>query len=147
MDRDSKFSAAFRRLLAEAGVEPVLLPARSPNLNAHLERFHRSLKAECLECLIFFGEQPLRRAIAEFEAHYHRERNHQGLDNKLIDPDERVGHIGGEVRCRERLEILLSQRGLIAVLFSSTIGAHRPEAVRALAQERRAFASQGGCQY
>jgi putative transposase len=72
-----------------------------------LERFHRSLKAECLECLIFFGEQSLRRAIAEFEAHYHRERNHQGLDNRLIDPDAGVGHADGQVQCRERLGGLL----------------------------------------
>jgi transposase InsO family protein len=70
-DRDSKFSREFRTLLQEAGVERVLLPARSPNLNAHLERFHRTLKGECLECLIFFGEQPLRRAIAQ-RGLYHR---------------------------------------------------------------------------
>jgi putative transposase len=108
MDRDSKFSLAFRRLLQEAGVEPVLLPARSPNLNAHLERFHRSLKAECLECLILFGEQSLRQAISAFGEHYHRERNHQGLENKLIDPDEMVGHINGEVQCRQRLGGLLN---------------------------------------
>ncbi len=107
MDRDSKFSLAFRTLLQEAGVESVLLPARSPNLNAHLERFHRSLKAECLECLIFFGEQSLRQAIFAFGEHYHRERNHQGLDNKLIDADEMVGHISGEVECRQRLGGLL----------------------------------------
>jgi putative transposase len=107
MDRDSKFSAGFRKLLAEAGIEPVLLPPRSPNLNAHLERFHRSLKAECLECLIFFGEQPLRRAIAEFGEHYHRERNHQGLDNKLIDPEVTVGQASGTVTYRERLGGLL----------------------------------------
>ena len=98
MDRDSKFSREFRTLLQEAGVEPVLLPARSPNLNAHLERFHRSLKAECLECLIFFGEQPLRKAIAQFEEHYHRERNHQGLNNKLLKPEVSVGHMSGQIR-------------------------------------------------
>ena len=107
MDRDSKFSTAFRTLLQVAGVEPVLLPARSPNLNAHLERFHRSLKAECLECLIFFGEQSLRQAISAFGEHYHRERNHQGLDNKLIDADEMAGHSSGAVQCRERLGGLL----------------------------------------
>ena len=107
MDRDSKFSREFRTLLQEAGVEPVLLPARSPNLNAHLERFHRSLKAECLECLIFFGEQPLRKAIAQFEEHYHRERNHQGLNNKLLKPEASVGHRSGQIRCRQRLGGLL----------------------------------------
>ena len=88
-------------------VEPVVLPARSPNLNAHLERFHRSLKAECLECLIFFGEHSLRQAILAFGEHYHRERNHQGLDNKLIDPDAMVGHTSGKIQCRKRLGGLL----------------------------------------
>jgi hypothetical protein len=70
--------------------------------------FHRSLKSACLECLIFFGEQPQRKAIAEFVGgHYHCERNHQGLDNKLIDPAETVGHFSGTVACRERLGGLL----------------------------------------
>src|SRR5438132_7780786 len=83
MDGDSKFTEAFRTILEDAAVEPVLLPPRSPNLNAHLERFHRSLKEECLDRLIFFGEHSLRNAVQEFLAHYHSERNHQGLDNRL----------------------------------------------------------------
>ena len=107
MDRDSKFAAGFRTLRAEAGVEPVLLPARSPTLNAHLERFHRSRKAECLACLIFFGEQPLRRTLAELEEPDHRERNHPGLDHRRIEPDAGVGHAVGQVQCRERLGGLL----------------------------------------
>ena len=98
---------SLRRRLQESGVEPVLLPARSPNLNAHLERFHRSLKDECLECLILFGEQSLRRAILAFDDHYHRERNHQGLNNQLIEPEANVGHASGSIRCRQRLGGLL----------------------------------------
>jgi hypothetical protein len=65
------------------------------------------LKSECLERLVFFGEQSLRRAITAFEEHYHRERNHQGLDNKLINPGALVGSTRGEVECRERLGGLL----------------------------------------
>jgi transposase InsO family protein len=107
MDRDSKFTAAFRRLLEDGGVEPVVLPARSPHLNEHWERFHRSIKSECLGRMIFFGEQPLREAIAEFEKHHHHELNHQGLDNKLIDPDETVGQTSGAITCRKRLGGLL----------------------------------------
>ena len=53
--------------------------------------------------LIFFGEQSLRRAITEFLAHYHQERNHQGLDNRLIDPEAGVGQVVGQIECRERL--------------------------------------------
>ncbi len=56
MDRVANFSDAFRSILKDAGVQSVRLPARSPNLNAHLERFMRSLKAECLDRMIFFGD-------------------------------------------------------------------------------------------
>jgi putative transposase len=63
----------------------------------------RSMKSECLDRMIFFGQQSLRRALKEFAAHYHRERNHQGLDNRIIDPRDEVGREIGEVRCRKRL--------------------------------------------
>jgi len=103
MDRDSKFSAAFRGMLADAGTTAIRLPPRSPNLNAHLERFWRSLREECLGRMIFFGESALRRAVQEFVRHYHGERNHQGLGNQLIEAGEEVGRCAGAVECRERL--------------------------------------------
>ena len=103
MDRDTKFSAAFREMLADAGTKAIRLPPRSPNLNAHLERFWRSLREECLDRVIFFGETSLRRAVQEFVRHYHGERNHQGLGNQLIEAGEEVGRCAGEVECRERL--------------------------------------------
>ena len=71
--------------------------------NAWAERFVRSIKEECLDRMIFFGEQSLRRAIREFVAHYHRESNHQGLWNQLIESDDDVGSPHGTVTCRERL--------------------------------------------
>ncbi len=107
MDRDSKFTDAFRKILKDEGVEGVRLPARSPNLNPHLERFMRSVKEEALQRMIFFGEKMLRTAIRQFLEHYHGERNHQGLGNQLIDPGEEVGLVQGEVECRERLGGLL----------------------------------------
>jgi len=82
---------------------PVLLPPKSPNLNAHIERFHRSIKEESLNRMIFFGENSLRKAIDEFLTHFHSERNHQGLGNRLIEPGEEVGRREGQVVCRERL--------------------------------------------
>jgi hypothetical protein len=72
-------------------------------LNAWVERFVRSIKEECLGKMIFFGERSLRRAITEYLAHYHAERNHQGLDNRLTDPNEDIGGSDGDVQCRERL--------------------------------------------
>ena len=103
MDRDAKFSEGFRVILEQAGVQAVQLPARSPNLNSNLERFMRSVKEECLGRMIFFGERALQVAAAEFLRHFHAERNHQGLGNRLIDPVEEAGRTAGEVVCRERL--------------------------------------------
>jgi transposase InsO family protein len=85
-DRDPLFNEAFRETLAGAGVETVRLPPRSPNLNAHAERYVRTIKEACLNRVIFVGERSLRRAICEFVTHYHHERNHQGLGNVLIFP-------------------------------------------------------------
>ncbi len=103
MDRDPLFTGAFRTILKAAGVKSLVLPARSPNLNAYAERYVRTIKEGCLNRIIFFGEKSLRRAIAEFVKHYHHERNHQGLENKLIDVEEGVGQIVGYIGCRERL--------------------------------------------
>src|SRR5207244_4104073 len=64
--------------------------------------FHRSLKEECLERMIFFGEESSRKAVVQFLEHYHQERNHQGLGNRLVEPRE-LGQETGEVQCRERL--------------------------------------------
>ena len=107
MDRDGKFSPAFLEILKNEGVDAVLLPPKSPNLNAHLERFHRSLKAECLERMIFFGQMSLQKAVTQFLEHYHQERNHQGMGNRILVPGEEVGRAGGEIQCRERLGGLL----------------------------------------
>jgi hypothetical protein len=72
-----------------------------------LEKFMRSLKEECLDRMIFFGEAPLRKATTEFLAHFHGERNHQGLDNRLIEGGEEIGRVSGPVQCRRRLGGLL----------------------------------------
>ena len=103
MDRDTKFCESFRSVLQQSGVAPVILPPRSPNLNSHLERFFGSLKSECLDRLIFFGERSLRNACREYLSHYHGERNHQGLGNRLIEPSGGTGTEPGPIECRERL--------------------------------------------
>ena len=100
------YTAAFRRLLRDSGVTPVVLPAWSPNLNAFAERFVESAKSECLERMVLLGESNLRAAVHAFMLHYHEERPHQGLGNELIAPKTPV--IGtGQIQCRERLGGLL----------------------------------------
>ena len=107
-DRDTKFTQAFDTLLKDSGVEPVLLPPRSPNLNAHCERFVRSIKEEALNQMVILGERALYYAIQQYLAHYHTERNHQGLGNQLITPEPDIGSRSGQVRRRKRLGGLLS---------------------------------------
>jgi putative transposase len=106
-DRDTKFTQAFDAVLKDSGMEPVLLPPRSPNLNAHCERFVRSIKEEALSQMIMIGEASLRYAIRSYLTHYHAERNHQGLGNHLIAPEAGVKRSTGQVVRRERLGGLL----------------------------------------
>ena len=77
----------------------------------------RSIKEECLERMIFFGETSLRNAVREFLVHYHAERNHQGLENRLIAPGEGVGRTTGADRMSR------TTRRLAAVLLTGK----RPE--------------------
>ena len=73
-------------MLQCGGVQPIVLPPRSPNLNAFAERWVRSIKQECVSRLILFGEAALRRTVTEFLSHYHLERPHQGKGNQLLFP-------------------------------------------------------------
>src|SRR5215469_2044242 len=107
-DRDPLFPAEFLKMLADTGVQSVKLPPRSPNLNAHAERFVRTIKESCLDRMILFGEASLRKAISEFVAHYHRERNHQGLGNRLIIAPQAEVPIQGAIRRRSRLGGMLN---------------------------------------
>ena len=81
--------------------------ARSPNLHAFAERWVRSVKQECLSRLILFGERSLQRALTEFIAHFHSERNHQGKGNVLLFPTPGAEGHRRKVRCKERLGGLL----------------------------------------
>ena len=97
----------MRARLEEAGIRVVQTPFQAPNANAYAERFVRSIKHECLNRVIPFGERHLRRTIAEFVEHYHRERNHQGLANELIEGALAVERVGS-IRRRPRLGGLLN---------------------------------------
>ena len=108
MDRDTKYSAAFRAALTRERIEPIRLPPRSPNLNAYAERFVRSVKTECTGRMIFFSRSSLERALKHYVTHYHEERNHQGLQNRLLKRSDSPINPGGRVQCRERLGGMLN---------------------------------------
>jgi putative transposase len=108
LDRDSKYSDAFRSILIREGIQVIRLPPKSPNLNAFAERFVRSIKEECLNRMIFFGQASLQYAIRQFMAHYHTERNHQGLENRLLQPVSATALPHYPVQRRQRLGGMLN---------------------------------------
>jgi transposase InsO family protein len=107
-DRDPVFTGAFRSMLRDSGVNPLKLPAKSPNLNSFAERFVLSFKSECMNRIIPLSETHLRRAVKSFTEHYHFERSHQGLGNELIEKTDIIGGTKGNVKRRERLGGLLN---------------------------------------
>ena len=106
-DRDTKYTRSFRAIIDSGHVKTLAIPARSPNLNAHAERWVKSVKEECLSKLILFGERSLRRALTEYVAHFHAERNHQGKGNVLLFAQNFAKRGTASVQCRERLGGLL----------------------------------------
>jgi transposase InsO family protein len=108
VDRDTKYTEQFRKLIEDGGTEVIRLPPMSPNLNAYAERFVLSIKEECLGRMIFIGQASLRRTITEFMAHYHEERNHQGLDNNLIRADPALAANDAVIQRRQRLGGMLN---------------------------------------
>jgi Integrase core domain len=133
-DRDRKWSRGVLEFLEHEGVRIIRTPFRAPNCNAHAERLVRSIKEECLERMILFGERHLRRTIAEFVAHYRAEGNHQGIGNELIQALERVDGQGfAAVTDWWDAELLLSCR----------VGFHR---LRPSCRTLRAANASGGAQ-
>ena len=108
VDRDTKYTQQFRKIVQESGMEVIRLPPMSPNLNAYLERFVRSIKNECLGRMIFVGQSSLRRAIGEYMAHYYEERNHHGLNNTLIRTEPRDATNDAFIQRRPRLGGMLN---------------------------------------
>jgi len=105
IDRDAIFSPKFKSILRDSGLELLLTAYQAPNMNAYAERFVRSIKSECLDQMIFLGRESLVRAIAEYAAHYHKERSHQGIGNEILGGV--APQIDGNVEVKERLGGLL----------------------------------------
>lgn len=106
IDRDTKYCQSFRQILEDSGVKIMLCPPRVPQCNAYAERFVRSIKEECLNRLIFFNRKHLELTITAYLDFYNRQRNHQGLGNKLLTPQFLPTE--GEIACQKRLGGMLN---------------------------------------
>ena len=110
-DRDPLYTKAWTALLESSGVKSVPIPARSPNCTPHAERFVKTVRTECLDHFLVFGERHLRHLLNEFLAHYHTERYHRGIGGQLIRPRPSPSNdtsLLAAIRCRSRLGGLLS---------------------------------------
>ncbi len=103
-DWDTLFTKDFRAILRAGGVKCVKTSVACPNMNPFVERFVRSIKHECLNKMLIFGERHLRYVIGEYMEHYHHSRPHQGIGNNMIAP---LPQGKGEIVCHERLGGLL----------------------------------------
>ena len=105
-DRDPLYTTeGFHEILKSSRIEPVKLPARSPDLNCYAERFVKSIKSECLDHLILSSVKQLEYVIEQYCSYYHHERIHQSL-NRIIEPKHAIGE-RAEIFCVERLGGLL----------------------------------------
>ncbi len=104
---DSKFTAQFKSILKDVGVDVIHTAYQAPNMNAIAERWVLSVKTECINRMILFGEESLRRCLREYGAHFHQERPHQALGNELIAPEASNDSPTGNIVETERLGGLL----------------------------------------
>ncbi len=103
-DRDPLFTKDFKEILKAGGIVCKKTTVACPNMTPYVERFIRSIKSECLNKMLIFGESHLRYVVNEYMEHYHTERPHQGIGNEIIDPQPQGK---GEIVCHERLGGLL----------------------------------------
>ena len=91
-DRDGKFTAEFDRVLASSGVRVIKTPVRSPRANSFAERYAGTLRRECIDHLLIYGEQHFRRTLTEYARHYNEHRPHQSRQQRppLHEPGQAV---------------------------------------------------------
>lgn len=111
-DNDSIYGKAFDQVFRDSGVQVRRLAIRAPNTNAYVERFIQSLQVECLDHFLVFGEKHLDYLVREYIEHYHAERPHHGLGNRLIGAQEGDRPLPAidrldQIRCETRLGGLL----------------------------------------
>ena len=85
-DRDRIFGDDFREQVRDMGICEVLSAPRSPWQRAYVERVIGSIRRECLDHVIVFNENSLRRTLNSYFDYYHRSRTHLSLGKDSPEP-------------------------------------------------------------
>jgi putative transposase len=112
-DRDSKFTAVFDEVLRSEGIEAVKIPPRAPRANAYAERWVESVRRECLDRMLVFGERHLHLVMREYVDHYNGFRPHRGLDLEIPDPGQ-VHRAHGPIVRNSRLGGVINEYSRLA---------------------------------
>ena len=85
-------------------------PVRSPRANAFAERYVGTLRRECLDHLLIYGEYHLRQVLAEYGQHYNDHRPHQARAQRppLHEPGQPVD-VTARIKCRQAVQGLISE--------------------------------------
>ena len=102
-DRDTKFSGNFDELFKNEGFTVQKLPFMSPNMNSYAESWVGTIKRECLNRFIVFGERHLRYLISEYVKHYNENRPHSAMNNMPLEETELNKRNTGEIKCQSKL--------------------------------------------
>jgi transposase InsO family protein len=104
-DREHIYGHWFQGRVQGMGIEEVLIAPRSPWQNAYSERLNGSVRRECLDHVVVFGEAHLKRILRDYFKYYNEYRVHQGLDmdapeGREVQPPESgkvvsISHVGG----------------------------------------------------
>jgi transposase InsO family protein len=114
-DRTGQFSASFDAVLADAGIEAVKIPPRSPRANAYAERFVLTARTEITDRMLIFSRRHLRIVMAEYAQHYNGRRPHRALQLQPPRPDHPVADLSQErVKRRPVLGGLLNEYERVA---------------------------------
>ena len=89
-DRAGQFTASFDAVLADAGIEAVKIPPRSPRANAYAERFVLTARTEVTDRMLIFGQRHLQSILAQYVARYNGRRPHRSRQLRPPRPDHPV---------------------------------------------------------
>jgi putative transposase len=109
-DRAEQFTASFDAVLADAGIEAVKIPPRSPRANAYAERVVLTVRTEITDRMLIFGERHLRMILAHYEGHYNGRRPHRGRQLRPPRPDHPAADLSRKrIKCRPVLGGLINE--------------------------------------